>query len=593
MPDPILDAALATPSGPAWPDELTRAALQLVAEGVTELAGFGLATISVAGVDGMLHLVAVSGDAEVRAQLTGMVTPMSQLVAELGRADDWGHFKFVPHERAGAEPWGWVPEQHDRPSGDDGWHPLDLLIAPLYDGDDALRGTLAIDRPTDGRHPDADRRARLERFADQAERAIVKALDRERLAQRVRLAAAVRDVVRRGSAGHSVAAMVQEIADAVLSAFDASSLWVRMFDGTDRIVGQVGRGGSPVVGDDMLRVIGHRTAMRLWTMRAVGALGRHGYRHNVTGPAEETARIEEFLGEHRLESVLYVPLGVGEECLGSLAIMRSAGGQRWSQAELEAAAEIGHDLGQVLLSTLAFEREQKLLRTLRELDAYKSRLIGVVCEELGRPLATIAASVDGLRTVTPPDGPGRLVAAMDRSTRRMVRLVDDLALLSKVGDPATPVVDRPVDLVPIVREVCQLTEISAQQRDLTIRVQVPDADPMLVLGDEAELDRVVLNLVSNAVKYTPDGRSVTVALHRKDGAVELVVADEGIGISKADQERLFSEFFRSTNPEALRQPGTGLGLAIVERVVRRHGGHVEVDSELGRGSVFRVRLAGA
>ena len=101
---------------------------------------------------------------------------------------------------------------------------------------------------------------------------------------------------------------------------------------------------------------------------------------------------------------------------------------------------------------------------------------------------------------------------------------------------------------------------------------------------------MVANLVGNAVKYTHDGGRVTVSLRRAGDEAVLQVNDTGIGISPADQEQLFTEFFRSSNPEALAQPGTGLGLAIVHRIVARHGGRVHLTSELGTGSTFQVTL---
>ena len=117
---------------------------------------------------------------------------------------------------------------------------------------------------------------------------------------------------------------------------------------------------------------------------------------------------------------------------------------------------------------------------------------------------------------------------------------------------------------------------------------------MFALGDADELDRVCANLVSNAVKYTPEGR-------RRDGPprassaddVVLTCHDEGIGMSPEDVARLGTEFFRSSNPHALAQPGTGLGLAIVRRIVERHAGRLEIESELGEGSTFQVHLPAA
>ncbi len=120
---------------------------------------------------------------------------------------------------------------------------------------------------------------------------------------------------------------------------------------------------------------------------------------------------------------------------------------------------------------------------------------------------------------------------------------------------------------------------------------------MLALGDAEELDRVCANLVSNAVKYTPADGAVSIRVEvaggQHPGQVVLTVADEGIGISEEDLARLGTEFFRSSNPAAVAQPGTGLGLAIVQRIVRRHHGRLEIESELGKGSIFRVFLPAA
>jgi signal transduction histidine kinase len=101
---------------------------------------------------------------------------------------------------------------------------------------------------------------------------------------------------------------------------------------------------------------------------------------------------------------------------------------------------------------------------------------------------------------------------------------------------------------------------------------------------------MLANLVSNAVKYSDEGGSVTVDLGADDGQATLRVIDRGLGISESDQRELFREFFRSSNPEALARPGSGLGLVIVDRIVRRHGGRIEVDSGLGEGTTVTVTL---
>ena len=174
----------------------------------------------------------------------------------------------------------------------------------------------------------------------------------------------------------------------------------------------------------------------------------------------------------------------------------------------------------------------------------------------------------------------------------MVRVVDDLLLLSKVGDPDNQIIAAPVDLHRIVDEVVDLTTVSAQQKAIEVTVEAID-ESVLALGDADELDRLCANLVSNAVKYTPDGGAVTIRVERTDHEVVLTCSDTGIGISPEDQSRLGTEFFRSSNPDAVAQPGTGLGLAIVRRIVERHDGRLELESELGSGSTFRVHLPAA
>jgi signal transduction histidine kinase len=101
---------------------------------------------------------------------------------------------------------------------------------------------------------------------------------------------------------------------------------------------------------------------------------------------------------------------------------------------------------------------------------------------------------------------------------------------------------------------------------------------------------VIDNLCSNAVKYTPRGGRVRVCVRACDGMGEVVVADDGLGISQQDQVHLFSAFHRSTNPEALTIPGTGLGLAISRTIAELHGGDITAESELGAGSTFRLRI---
>ena len=247
-----------------------------------------------------------------------------------------------------------------------------------------------------------------------------------------------------------------------------------------------------------------------------------------------------------------------------------------------------------ILNARTFQREHELVVELQALDTYKSQLIATVSHELKNPLTAITGYLEML-DVAPELSPASrsAVAAMDRGADRLSRVVEDLLLLSKVGDPHQRPHRRRRRPGAGGRGGHRPGRgHGPAARTSTLDVELP-AGPVVARGDATEIDRLVSNLVSNAVKYTPEGRRVSIRVSREGGRARIEVADEGLGISAADQERLFDEFFRSNNPEAVRQPGTGLGLAIVKRIVERHGGDILVDSELGAGSTFTVTLPAA
>ena len=233
-----------------------------------------------------------------------------------------------------------------------------------------------------------------------------------------------------------------------------------------------------------------------------------------------------------------------------------------------------------------------MVRELQQLDDYRSQLIATLSHELRTPLAVISGNLEMLGDLDLGEAAERFGEAMNRGASRMQKVVDDLLVLARVSDPRHPLEPVPVDLHVVAQEVVALVESTARAKGLTLRVDVDRTD-LVVAGDPSELDRLLGNLVSNAVKYTHSGGTVEVSVSRRDGDVVLRVSDNGLGISEEDQAGLFRAFFRTTNPEALREPGTGLGLATVATIVQRHRGRVEVSSRLGVGTTFTVTLPAA
>jgi signal transduction histidine kinase len=270
--------------------------------------------------------------------------------------------------------------------------------------------------------------------------------------------------------------------------------------------------------------------------------------------------------------------------------MRGDGQREWTDIECAALLDIGHDLGRAALNARTFERERALVAELQALDTYKSQLIATVSHELKSPLTTVAGHLEMLEsgTISIGEQARASLEAIGRASDRMSRVIEDLLMLRKVGETDRPR-RQPVDVLTLVRDAVALTAITAAGKVLEVSIDEP-RDDVLALGDRDDLDKLVHNLVSNAVKYTSAGGHVRIRVETTAEHTLIVVADDGIGISTEDQAHLFTEFFRSTNPEAVAQPGTGLGLAIVKRVIERHDGAIEVDSALGRGSTFTVTL---
>jgi signal transduction histidine kinase len=218
-------------------------------------------------------------------------------------------------------------------------------------------------------------------------------------------------------------------------------------------------------------------------------------------------------------------------------------------------------------------------------DAFRAQrqLIDDASHELRSPLAIIRANLDA--SLAAPDATDaerqRAVAVIDRATTRMSRLVEDL--LATARRDAGGLADTDVDLGQVAREAGEEFAALAAERGLRLRYEL--ADGLVVIGDHDALRRAAGNLLSNAVRLSPGGGTVTVGAGRAGGWLWLAVADDGPGIAAADQPRVFDRFWRGAQ-QGGRDRRTGLGLAIVRQIVESHGGQVALFSQLGAGSTF-------
>jgi signal transduction histidine kinase len=560
--------------------------LQLIADGVVAMAGFAVAAIRIRRGDD-LELV-VDTDAH---DAIGTRIPVQLMLDELALAEDWGLLQFVPHGVGDTSSGSWVvPRGLAVSDAPDAWHPMDMLVAPLYDGRGVLRGTLAIDEPLDGRLPDLERRRVLEKFAVLAARAVLASVERESLAEQVAMADTVKAIVRTTSAQLSLAGLLEASEHTLLEGFAAQRLWIKTVADDGEAASDYLPGDFSLALPAEVVAFAESSAAYCWRHQVVMKIGTQ-YPVPPKMSDHHFQQVVDLLHGIAMSSMVFVPLGAGPECMGSLVLMRSDPDREWTDIECAALLDIGHDLGRAALNARTFDREHALVTELQALDNYKSQLIATVSHELKSPLTTVAGHLEMLEsgTVSIGEQARASLAAIGRASDRMTRVIEDLLLLRKVGDVHKPLRLDPVDLGELVRDAVALTALAAAEKDLQVQIELR-GPTVQALGEPDELDKVVHNLVSNAVKYTPAGGWVQITAESREGEAVLTIRDTGIGISPEDQQHLFEEFFRSSNPVAVALPGTGLGLAIVRRIVERHGGHIDLESAPGVGSTFSVTL---
>ncbi|PYO34718.1 MAG: hypothetical protein DMD74_09805 [Gemmatimonadetes bacterium] len=200
------------------------------------------------------------------------------------------------------------------------------------------------------------------------------------------------------------------------------------------------------------------------------------------------------------------------------------------------------------------------------------------------------------RAITTPGLPRDTLEVLEevlQEVNRMTELVDALLTLARADEGRAELHKEPVDLREIVAEAGETGELLAEQAGVTMDVGTSGA-AVVVSVDRSRIRQLILNLVENAVKYTPRGGSVQVRLGQEDGRVTLTVADSGIGIAPGDLPHVFDRFWRADTARTRtgERPGTGLGLAICKWIAEAHGGTIAVTSRPGRGTTFVVSLPG-
>jgi two-component system, OmpR family, sensor kinase len=229
----------------------------------------------------------------------------------------------------------------------------------------------------------------------------------------------------------------------------------------------------------------------------------------------------------------------------------------------------------------------RLMDRLEHLFGAQRRLVADVSHELRTPLTAIRGNLDLIKRYGVDKDS---LEAIEGETDRMARLVDDLLLLARADYGSLQIEMAQVDLDTVVGEVFKEAKILAKDRDLQIRLTA--IEPIRMMGNNDRLKQLLLNLVGNAIKFTPDGGTIALSLRREGNMARLTVSDTGVGIAPEDVERIFDRFYQvdPARSRAQEESGAGLGLSIAKWIAESHGGSIEVQSEVGKGTTFIVML---
>lgn len=310
--------------------------------------------------------------------------------------------------------------------------------------------------------------------------------------------------------------------------------------------------------------------------------------------AQSLAPIEDALRVVRMVLVFGGGLSILLAAAGGALLARAALRPIESITQTTERITLAEDLSQRIPAAVPNDELGRLANTINNMLARlevlfltQQRLVADVSHDLRTPLTTIQGNIDLLRrgAADDPQMQADALRAIGDETARMRRMVNDLLLLAQ-ADAGLKLHRQPVEMDTLLLEVYRQAQIMAQDK---VNVRLGAEDQAMVLGDSDRLRQLLLNLVDNALKYTPAGGQVTLTLRRSDHWIQVGIEDSGIGISPEDLPHVFERHYRADRSRG-RSGGHGLGLAIAQWIAAAHGGRIEATSQLGQGSTFTLYL---
>jgi signal transduction histidine kinase len=277
-------------------------------------------------------------------------------------------------------------------------------------------------------------------------------------------------------------------------------------------------------------------------------------------------------------SMMTLPLVTRGRTIGTLVLGAAESGRRYSPADVALGAEVARRAALAADNAHLYQQAERAKRA-------REDLLSIVSHDLRNPLGIILMNLELLnRGSENADGSGsaKQLAGIQRAAARMDRLIADLLDLASIEAGRFSIEPQQVEVEPLVADALEAEQPLASSKSLVLRGELDPGLPA-ISGDASRLQQVLANLVGNAIKFTPEGGTVSVAARRSGEVITFSVSDTGPGIAESDVSRLFDRFWQAKRTARV---GTGLGLFIVKGIVEAHGGKIWVGSELGRGSTF-------
>lgn len=366
---------------------------------------------------------------------------------------------------------------------------------------------------------------------------------------------------------------------------------VQIVDGPSRAAhqGQWARAGlvpatwAPLSGMDRLRQI----IDQLWTADKQLIVRHFSDTGNFTD-----SEVRRFQKETGLRSVLLVPIGLGDEAWGLMMVGDIDKVRDWTDVEMATVQRSAYCIARLVNAATHDANQDDYINRLELLDRQKTAFLSTVSHELRTPLTSITGYLELLEDGDAGelnDRQRRMLAVVGRNSGRLQGLIEDLLVLNRIETGGLMVTSVLVDVAELATFAAEELRPLADQAGIALNLTTPQ-DLVKVKGDPAHLQRAFVNVLSNAIKFSPESSEIDFSLAVEDQSAVVKFTDRGIGVPASEIGQLFSRFFRASNAQKKAIPGTGLGLAIVRQIIEDHGGTLNLESQEDAGTTVTLHL---